>query len=244
MSVYVTGDCHAVFDKLWYNRNLSAGDYVIVCGDFGLLWADNDYYRNCCKKFENVPYTVLWVDGNHENYDMLGRFEIEKWNGGLVQHIVRDKVLHLCRGQIFNIEGKSFLALGGASSHDISDGILDKDDPEWKLKAYELERTGRRMYRVKGLSWWEQELPTEAELLSMREVLKQVTSVDYIISHCASSSIEERMGYSEHNRLTDFLNEVETRIKLKHWFFGHHHHDEVIDDKHTLLYNSVVEIHE
>lgn len=34
-------------------------------------------------------------------------------------------------------------------------------------------------------------------------------------------------------------------VKLyKHWYFGHFHIDEDIDDKHTVLYNSIIKIGE
>ena len=53
MAVYVCGDTHQRHD-IWKLRNfrdkcrwdeldLTKDDYVIVCGDFGLLWA-NPYY--------------------------------------------------------------------------------------------------------------------------------------------------------------------------------------------------------
>lgn len=39
---------------------------------------------------------------------MIAEYPLEEWHGGKVRHIVRDKVILLERGQIFNIEGKSF----------------------------------------------------------------------------------------------------------------------------------------
>lgn len=48
---------------------------------------------------------ILWVQGNHENYDMIEEYPIEEWNGGKVRHIARDKIILLGRGQVFNIEG-------------------------------------------------------------------------------------------------------------------------------------------
>lgn len=46
-------------------------------------------------------------------------------------HIIRDKVILLERGQVFEIEGKSFFAFGGASSHDIQGGILDRQTVDY-----------------------------------------------------------------------------------------------------------------
>ena len=44
---------------------------------------------------------------------MIGEYPLEEWHGGKVRHIIRDKVILLERGQVFEIEGKSFLHLEG-----------------------------------------------------------------------------------------------------------------------------------
>lgn len=88
---------------------------------------------------------------------------------------------------IFTIESRKFFAFGGASSHDISDGILCPDN--WKEKAKELERQGKYGFRVKDISWWKEELPTEEEMKHGMDVLKKNNNiVDYIISHSPSTS--------------------------------------------------------
>ena len=51
---------------------LTKEDYIIICGDFGLCWAKDKTFEYHCKNFAEKPYTILWVQGNHENYDMIG----------------------------------------------------------------------------------------------------------------------------------------------------------------------------
>ena len=65
---------------------------------------------------------------------MIKEYPKELWHGGMARHIVRDKVILLERGQVFEIEGKRFFTFGGAASHDIQGGILDLDDPEFMVK--------------------------------------------------------------------------------------------------------------
>ena len=76
--VYVTGDCHGEFHKLSnknfpQSKNLTKEDYVIICGDFGNIWdlipssTEKYWYNWLCEK----PYTILFIDGNHENFDRL-----------------------------------------------------------------------------------------------------------------------------------------------------------------------------
>ena len=53
---------------------------------------------------------------------------MEQWRGGKVRKI-RPHVMHLMRGQAFELQGCTFFAMGGAQSHDIANGILDMDSP-------------------------------------------------------------------------------------------------------------------
>ena len=62
-----------------------------------------------------------------------------KWHGGKV-HRIRPHVLHLMRGQIYELEGYRFFTMGGAKSHDIEDGILEPDDPNFERKFLMLQR--------------------------------------------------------------------------------------------------------
>ena len=110
--VYITGDTHGEFDR-FSNRELrnrgielSKNDYVIVCGDFGLCWARDKTFEYNCRFFEGRKFTMLWIQGNHSNFDMIKEFPLEEWHGGKVRHIVRDKVILLERGQVFDIEGE------------------------------------------------------------------------------------------------------------------------------------------
>lgn len=47
-------------------------------------------------------FTTLFVDGNHDCHPRLADYPVKEWNGGLV-HEIRPHVLHLMRGQVFNI---------------------------------------------------------------------------------------------------------------------------------------------
>lgn len=112
--IYITGDTHGDFTRFSAKRlrrtgmELTKEDYIIICGDFGLCWAKDKTFEYHCKNFAEKPYTILWVQGNHENYDMIGEYPLEEWHGGKARHIIRDKVILLERGQVFVIDGKTF----------------------------------------------------------------------------------------------------------------------------------------
>ena len=80
------------------------------------------------------------VDGNHENFDRFNEFPVHHWHGGKI-HYIRPHVIHLMRGQVFEIGGITFFTMGGASSHDIQDGILDPASPDFEREYWFKRRT-------------------------------------------------------------------------------------------------------
>ena len=132
MAIFITGDTHGDFSRLLpaafhEQRDLTKEDYLILCGDFGGVWDGGDAEQQWLDWLETRSFTTLFVSGNHENYDLLRNYPISQWHGGLVQAI-RPSVLHLMRGQLYNICGKRIFTMGGASSHDIRDDILEPDN--------------------------------------------------------------------------------------------------------------------
>lgn len=223
--IYVTGDTHIPIDVLKLNtrnfseqKDLTKDDYLIICGDFGAVWNNEPeelYWRNWLEK---KNFTTLFVDGNHENHNLLAQFPVKTWNGGKV-HFIKPSVIHLMRGQVFNIDGDKFFTMGGATS-------IDKNR------------------RVVGKSWWEEEIPSDAEY---KEAMKNLDAhnwnVDYVISHTTSQNKMETMGYiKESSSLNKFFNKLEDELNYRHWFFGHFHDEIDIDKKHTLVYERIIKI--
>ena len=158
-----------------------------MSGDFGCVWHGDERDDEGLAWLEGRPFTTTFVTGNHENYDALRKYPLDKWRGGSSRRI-RPSVILLERGQIFDLGGKRFFTMGGASSHDIQDGILEPDDPLFKKKCRELDARGA-MYRVNHLSWWKEELANEEEYRIARANLDRTGwEVDYIITHALSSS--------------------------------------------------------
>jgi len=60
-------------------------------------------------------------------------------------HPVREHILHLMRGQIFEIDGLTWFTMGGARSHDIEDGILDPAAPNFEQEYWWKRRTRQRL---------------------------------------------------------------------------------------------------
>lgn len=153
--IFITGDTHSDFtrfsiDSFPEQKEMSKDDYVIICGDF-CIWDDSKQERYWLKWLNEKPFTTLFVDGNHSNFDLLKQYPVHDWNGGKV-HFIRDSIIHLMRGQVYNIAAKRIFTMGGASSHDIDAGILEPDDPDFRHKRKLLDKQ-KALYRINHVSW-------------------------------------------------------------------------------------------
>lgn len=225
--IYITGDTHRTHDLakllVFPNRDtFIKDDCVIVAGDFGGIWYGGILDEDVLNLYESMPFTVLFVDGNHENFDLLNAYPVEQWHGGKI-HRIREHVLHLMRGQIYEIEGKTFFTFGGGISID-------------------------KAYRTYGISWWPQEEPSYAEC---EEALANLEAhgnrVDYIITHaCPKYIMRNRLCKIQKMVEADcaaenFLDEVRNRVTYNTWYFGHYHIDvHLKDDNMYALYQNAV----
>lgn len=238
--IFLTGDTHIPHDIHKLNstnfpkgKELTKNDYVIVLGDFGLLWsnvpcASEKYWTNW---LNDKPWTTLFVDGNHENHPRLNELPTEKMLGGTVGK-VSDSIFHLRRGEIYEINHKTFFVMGGAYS-------VDK---EW---------------RQEGKSWWPEETPNYKETEHAIDNLdKHKFKVDYVLSHTSyAGAIDELLSsrrgpFTDWGRLkdptVDFLTYVEEHTEFDEWYFGHMHpngHWTSKNDKTTCLYEDIVQLH-
>ncbi len=231
--IYVTGDTHGSIDirKLLDNqvtKQMTEKDYLIICGDFGLIWnykREDGKERKWLKWLGKRPWTTLFADGNHECFPRLNAFPVREWNGGKV-HEIRPKILHLMRGEVFDIEGNIIYVMGGAASHDRGPAVGDTD-------------------RVIGKYWWPEEVPSEEEKEYGFENLKKYNyKVDYVITHCLPTSLQEivKKGTYKPDPATDCLEEVYHRIRFKHWYCGHYHYNIDVNPKVSIVFSRIMKI--
>ena len=227
MSIYVTGDIHGYpirFDQAQLESmglNLTENDKVIICGDFGLPWY-GDKEEGCCLDWlEAKPFAILFVDGNHENFDLLNVLPVEEKYGGKVQKL-RNNIFHLMRGEVYEIEGKTFFAFGGATSVD-------------------------KHMREEHIDWWKEEVFSEAEKLNAIWNLEQIgNKVDCVITHTLPRSLladlPVHLQGADTCPVSEFLDELSYKIKYKKWYFGHFHTDAKINEMFTCMYENIEEI--
>ncbi|NLK66655.1 MAG: metallophosphoesterase [Campylobacteraceae bacterium] len=229
--LFITGDTHGGYHhdvkKLMSFKaksgNLTKDDYLIIAGDFGFIWykGENQHELKWMRFFNNLKCTTLFVDGNHENFDRLNKFEVSKFKGGKV-HQISDSVYHLMRGEVFELDGRKVFTMGGALS-------IDKDS------------------RVPGKSWWEDEAIKTSDMQNAwQNLAKHDNKVDIIVTHTCPNSIMssvELFGSKKFNDISSFyLDEIYKKVEFKKWYFGHFHQDIIISDKFRAVYNDIVQI--
>ena len=249
--VYVTGDCHADFRKFSTDRfpeqkEMTRDDIVIICGDFG-IWDNSNEEKYWLKWLNEKPFTTVFVDGNHENFDRLygTEFQTVDFHGGRA-HKIRPHIFHLMRGYMFTFDGKKFWCFGGASSHDIDDGILDGADFETPQAFYAAIKQAYKygkQFRINHISWWEQELPSQEEMdFGMKTLEENNFETDFIISHCCPQDVASALGFRGSDKLTMYFNKVASRTKFNRWYFGHYHGEESVWGKFVLHYDKIERI--
>lgn len=224
--VYVTGDMHGE-DARWYDRQLrqlKKGDTLLICGDFGYVWNGSKREKKDLEYLGSRPYAIGFLDGTHENFDLLNSYRQTVWNGGRV-HRISGTLFHLIRGQIFTIEGHRYFVFGGGES----------PDKEIRLEQH---------------SWWREELPSPAEMAEGAENLDEVDcKVDYILTHeppsMVKSAILLRSGQADRvSKLNGYLEEVDRSCAFRHWYFGSIHEDRTVTPRHTALFRKIIPVGE
>lgn len=215
--IYLISDPHGGESRAGLEQYLSVyqpGDLLIVLGDVGLRFEDTPSNRLFTSFFESLEADVAFLDGNHENHPYLSSFPVEGWQGGQV-HRLSEHVVHLMRGNVYTIQGRSFFVMGGC-----------KSSPKWKER---------------GL-WYPGEEPDEAELTLAIEHLKaRQNTVDYILTHKYSAQEAE---HAPVDSLEGLMRYIDQSVRFRHWYSGHWHQTQMLDDKHTVVYDRLIALRE
>lgn len=160
MRILLAGDTHGNRGHVKYLFDQAVRfscDRIVQLGDFGYWPHANDFDEYVARLSKQSEIPFYWLDGNHENFDILER-EADMDSARPVQ--MENGLWYLPRGCTWEWEGVRYMAFGGAYS-------IDK---EW---------------RMEGVSWWPQELPTVAQ---QSRALDR-GSVDILLTHDAPDGI-------------------------------------------------------
>lgn len=219
--IYITGDTHAEMCRFDSGpiKKLKKGDTLIVCGDFGFIWDGGKKEEKNLKKLGKRKYNILFLDGTHENFDLLDKYPVTGWNGGQVQNICGN-LYHLMRGQVYTIEGKKIFTFGGGESTE-------------------------KQIRIDAGKWWEREMPSLDE---MRAGVKNLSAadmaVDYIITHQPAPRVMADTVNPKENasQIESYFEQLAKQVKFSKWFFGSIHIDRKITAKNYAVFNDVLPV--
>ncbi len=223
--VYITGDIHG--DISWFKnpklKKLGEKDILIVCGDFGFFWdPKSEAEKKNLEILKSKKYTICFLDGAHENFNILNAYTPYRWKGGNA-HKIANNIFHLMRGEIFTLDNKTFFVMGGGESDD-------------------------RDMREPGVSWWEEEMPSAEEIKNAEDNLKDANyNVNYILSYEAPAVAKDFLKLhlkeaAKISALNTYLQELTKNVDYYHWYFGSLHTDMQISKKMTAVFNEIHEI--
>lgn len=224
--VFITGDTHRSFDRIEYfcaKHQTSKQDLLIILGDAGINYYGFLSDLQVKEYLGTLPITILCIHGNHEQRPTsIPTYTEINWNGGLVyQEDSFPPLLFAKDGEIYDINGFSCIALGG---------------------AYRVDK----MYRVAySLGWWSDEQPSaEIKEHVSNNLERHDWTVNYVFSHTVSiqyepiESFKFDLDQTRVDKTTEiWLGEIEERLSYKKWFCAHYHICKVID-RHVFMFEN------
>jgi len=226
----ITGDTHGDFrrvETMCAYASTTKDDLLIVLGDAGINYYGKKKDTMLKESLSRFPITMLCLHGNHERRpESTGLYNEVEWRGGTVYiEPAYPNLLFAIDGEIYTIEGKKCIVIGGAYSVD---------------KEYRLER---------NWGWWADEQPSE-EIKRRVETRLDVTNwcVDVVLSHTTPLKYEPRemfLGFVDDSKVDKsteiWLDAIEDKLDYDMWYCGHYHTDKAID-KIRFFYRDFLEL--
>jgi len=226
---YITGDKHGCFESIGIfcqTHQTTTDDVLIILGDAGINFTGKKRDKAIKEDLSTLPITLFCIHGNHEmRPHHISSYREVEWNDGIVwQEEEYPNLLFAKDGEIYNLDGRKTIVLGGAYSVD---------------KFYRL---------ANHLTWFEDEQPSEEiKKYAENQLIKADWDVDVVLSHTTPYSMTPTemfipgLDQSLVDNSTElWLDSVERRLHYQKWYAGHFHTDKR-KDKLTLLFNTIEE---
>lgn len=212
--VYITGDCHGDFEKIieFCEDACTAAedDILVILGDAGINYHGSPSDNELKQMLSDLPITLLCIHGNHEmRPESIDTYDEAEWNDGIVYvEPEYPNLLFAKDGEIYELEGRRCVALGGAYSVD-------------------------KYSRTPHVNWWPDEQPSD-EIMAQVEArfAKEHWCVDAVFSHtCPLKYIPHEEFLPNINQATvdksteEWLDRIEDRLTYDIWYCGHWHTD-------------------
>ena len=215
--IYVTGDTHGKFQRITdfcEQEKTSREDIMIILGDAGINYSGWVLDQEKKELLKTLPITLFCIHGNHEQRpDTIDSYAEKRWHGGIV-YWEEDypNLLFAKDGEIFDLDGKQTIVIGG---------------------AYSIDKMIRVIY---GYGWWADEQPSDEIKRYVEEQLeKRNWKIDVILSHTVPLKYEPREMFmtgvdqsSVDKSTEEWLDWIEEKLEYQKWYCGHYHTEKKI----------------
>lgn len=210
--IYITGDTHREFSRL-DNYPFNENDMLIILGDSAINYYINDEDKKVKEYLNNLNIKFFCVRENHEERPskIKGYKEVDMFDGKVYIEKEYPNLIFPKDGEVYNIDGKSVLVIGG---------------------AYSIDKFYRIFY---GYQWFRDEQLSRRE---MNNILKKVKGkhFDVVLTHTCPFKYEPTevflpgLNQSRIDKsMEHFLDKVEENIDYNKWYCGHFHTKKQID---------------
>ena len=233
MKYLITGDKHSHFSDVFTyiaSVNNPTTTTIIVLGDAGINYYGFPKDDKLKSSLNKIGCTFFCIHGNHEmRPESLPTYQEMKWNDGIV-YVEKDysNLLFAKDGEIYNINGKKTLVIGG---------------------AYSVDRDYRIRMNPHCPFWWPDEQPSDIIKKRVENKLEENNwNVDIVLSHTVPLKYEpteafiEGMNQDMIDKSTEkWLQTIEDRLTCQKWYAGHYH-VEKCTGKLEILYHNIHEL--
>lgn len=226
---FLTGDTHGVFNRIEIfcrENNTTKDDILCILGDAGINYYLNKRDYMLKQVLQDLPITLFCIHGNHEERPFnIPTYKEKEWNNGMVYYEEEfPNLLFAKDGEIYTINGKKCLVIGGAYSVD---------------KGYRL---------LKGWSWFKDEQPSKEIVKYVEKQIAKQKEFDIVLSHTCPINTEPKhmflpfIDQSKVDKTTELiLQRVADLITFDAWYFGHFH-GHWDNGKYHMLFEDYVEV--
>ena len=226
---FLTGDTHGNFNRILgfcQIYNTTKDDILCILGDAGVNYYLNQKDYMLKQALQDFSITLLCIHGNHEERPFnISTYKEKLWNNGIVYYEEEfPNILFAKDGEVYSINGKTCMAIGGAYSVD---------------KEYRL---------LRHWSWFKDEQPDKKIKTYVEKQCTKYKKVNLVLSHtCPNETIPRHMflpfiDQSKVDHSTEFwLQNIANYLTFDNWYFGHYH-GHWDNGKYHMLFEDYVEV--